>query len=574
MSQTTQLIKEKLGVADVLSSYIKLEKAGKNFKAKCPFHHEKTPSFFVSPERDSYYCFGCGASGDIFTFVEQFEGLDFSGALKVLAERAGVELKNVSYGDAEKNIRLYALLEKAASFYEAQLQSKGEVLEYLAGRGVSEKTVRAFRIGFIEGPEKGSWRAVHDHLLAQKYTVAEIERAGLIKKSAEPKTGSGYYDVFRSRIILPIFDTSGRVIAFAGRSFGEAREDTPKYINSPETPLFKKGSVLYGLDRAKSHIRKYDFSILVEGPFDLIAAHQAGFTNTVAVQGTALTVDHITRLNRLSGNIVIALDSDAAGIASALKSARVALEAGMDVKIAAFPEGKDPADVIQEDVEVWKSSIRGATHIIEFLLEVHERKSAGDARAFKKHVRNDVLPFLSLIGNRIDRNHFIGVIAKRIGADDSVIEQEAGSVAFDETVHSVSSDVVHEKNDITDRKTRLVQHIVTFIRTQKDETEAATAREKLTSILGHDPFTDVGESDRDAFELEKAIGEFGEPSVHLSEMLFSLHEEVLKERYADARAALLQAEQGHDEKIVGDALSRCQEVSRELSLLRAQRTGT
>ncbi len=574
MSQTTQLIKEKLGVADVLSSYIKLEKAGKNFKAKCPFHHEKTPSFFVSPERDSYYCFGCGASGDIFTFVEQFEGLDFSGALKVLAERAGVELKNVSYGDAEKNIRLYALLEKAASFYETQLKSKSDVQKYLARRGVSEKTMRAFRIGFIEGPEKGSWRAVHDYLLAQKYTVQEIERAGLVKKSAEPKTGSGHYDVFRSRIMLPIFDTSGRVIAFAGRTFGDAREDTPKYINSPETPLFKKGSVLYGLDRAKSYIRKYDFSILVEGPFDLIAAHQAGFANTVAVQGTALTADHITRLNRLSGNIVIALDSDPAGIASALKSARVALEAGMDVKIAAFPEGKDPADVIQEDVEVWKSSIRNATHIIEFLLDVCARKNGGDARAFKKHVRNEVLPFLSLIGNRIDRKHFIGVIAKRLGVDDSTVEEEAANVVFDDAVHGIYPDITDEKKDITDRKTRLVQHIVTFIRTQKDEAETDAVREKLTSILGHDPFTITNESERDAFELERAIGEFGEPSVHLSEMLFSLHEEVLKERYADARAALLQAEQEGVEAKISAALSRCQNISRELSLLRAQHIHT
>lgn len=572
MSQTTQLIKEKLGVADVLSSYIKLEKAGKNFKARCPFHHEKTPSFFVSPERDSYYCFGCGASGDIFTFVEQFEGLDFSGALKVLAERAGVELKNVSYGDAEKNVRLYALLEKAASFYETQLKNKNEVQQYLAGRGVSDKTIHAFRIGFIEGPEKGSWRAVHDYLLGQKYTVQEIERAGLIKKSAEPKAGSGYYDVFRSRIILPIFDTSGRVLAFAGRAFGDVRDDTPKYINSPETPLFKKGSVLYGLDRAKSHIRKYDFSILVEGPFDLLAAHQAGFTNTVAVQGTALTVDHITRLNRLSSNIVIALDSDAAGIASALKSARVALEAGMDVKVAAFPEGKDPADVIQEDLEVWKSAIRGATHVIEFLLDVHARKNGGDARAFKKHVRNDVLPFLSLIGNRIDRKHFVGVIAQRLGVDDATVEEEAAHVAFDVTVHGASPDVTDEKKDITDRKTRLVQHIVTFIRAQKDETEAAAAREKLITILGLDPFTDTRESEREVFELEKAIGEFGEPSVHLSEMLFSLHEEVLKERYADARAALLQAEQVGDETRINEALSQCQDVSRELSLLRAQYT--
>lgn len=573
MSQTTQLIKEKLGIADVLSSYIKLEKAGKNFKARCPFHHEKTPSFFVSPDRDAYYCFGCGASGDIFTFVEQFEGLDFSGALKVLAERAGVPISDTAFADKEANTRLYALLEAAALFYEQGIRGQGDVQAYLTKRGISEKTAHAFRLGFVEGPSKGSWRAVHDYLLEKKFTVAEIERAGLIKKSAEPKGGTGFYDVFRSRIILPIFDTSGRVIAFAGRLFGDETSEAPKYINSPETPLFKKGSVLYGLDRAKTSIRKYNFSILVEGPFDLLAAHQAGFTNTVAVQGTALTADHISRVNRLSNNIVIALDADKAGIASALKSARGALEAGMDVKIAALPEGQDPADVIQGDVEVWKQAIRSAAHVIEWMLLLLERDSKGDARTFKKRVRNEVLPFLSLIANKIDRSHFVSLIARRLGVDESVIAEESESVAFTDTVYAPEAPTALERQEIADRKTRLIRQIAACIASRPDSEDTAAARTELQELLGYDALTkDL--DDRDAFELERAIGEYGEPAVHLGEMLYSLKEEVLKERYAQARAKLVSAEQSGDEMGVSEHLALCKRISQELTELRAHRFHT
>jgi DNA primase len=571
MSQDTQRIKERVGIADVISSYVKLEKAGKNFKARCPFHHEKTPSFFVSPERDSYYCFGCGAHGDIFSFVEQFEGLDFPGALKVLAERAGITLTQASPEDKEKYTRLFSLLEAATLFYEKQLVQHTEAKKYLIDRGIQEKTVHTFRLGFVEGPETGGWRALHDHLIAMKFTVQEIERAGLIKKSSEPGKESSLYDVFRSRIMFPLFDTSGRVIAFSGRHFGREGTEAPKYLNSPETVLFKKGAVLYGLDRAKLSIRKYDFSILVEGQFDLISAHQAGFTNTVAVSGTALTVDHIDRLNRLSKNIVIALDSDAAGVASTLKSARVALEAGMDVKVAVFPEGKDPADVIKENVDIWKTAIRSATHVIEFLLKRLASVYGQDARAFKKHVRNEVVPFLSLLGDKIDRKHFVGLIAEKIGVDEQVIEEEAATVAFSDSRYDAPL-VAGSKEEITDRKSRLIRQIVAYITSRNDSEDAIASREKVVAILGYNPFSDATASERDVFALEEAIGEFGEPMIHINEMLFSLHEEVLKEQYADARAQLMAAEQIHDEKKVTESLMQCQKISRELSTLRTQRS--
>ncbi len=568
MSHTTDRIKERLPIADVLSSYIKLERAGKNFKARCPFHNEKTASFFISPEREGYYCFGCGAKGDIFTFVEQFEGLDFPGALKVLAERAGVPLEDMRHTDTEVYARLYTLLEMAAQFFEKQMEGRLDVHQYLAGRGIQEKTAHLFRLGFIDAPEKAGWRALHDYLIGKKFTVQEIERAGLIKKTADPSKGVGYYDAFRSRIIIPILDTSGRVIAFAGRSFGAVTNDAPKYINSPETPLFKKGTVLLGLDKAKIGIRKYDFSILVEGPMDLLAVHQAGFTNAVAVQGTALTADHITRLNRLSHNIVIALDADDAGIASALKSARIALASGMDVKIATLPAGKDPADVLQEDAEVWKRAVREAQHVVEWVLALCKQRY-DDPRVFKKHVRSDVLPFLSLIENKIDRQHFISLIARSVGVDETVIAEEAVQVAFTET--PIEAPSTEEQKEIVDRTTRLIRQIVACIQSQPDTQEARDAQQTVTTLLGYDPTQNEAVSERDVFTFEQALGEYGESAVHLQDMVHSLHEAVLKERYADARTQLVQAEEAHDEQKVAEFLALCKTISHELTALRTQR---
>src|SRR3989344_4284161 len=252
MDSPAQQIKERLPIEEIISSYLKLIPAGRNFKAKCPFHNEKTPSFFVSPERNSYYCFGCGAKGDIFTFVEEFEGLDFRGALKLLAERAGVTLAPYNQKTADEKERLYQAVAEAEKYFEQNLNP--DVLKYLVSRGLEEKTNRDFRICFA----LDCWRELYQQLKS-KFTDRELELSGLIKK-IEGKTG--YYDRFRKRIIFPITDSSGRIIAFSGRIFGEGE---PKYLNSPDTPIFSKQLVLYGLDRAKESIRKNNFSIFGEG---------------------------------------------------------------------------------------------------------------------------------------------------------------------------------------------------------------------------------------------------------------------------------------------------------------------
>jgi len=290
-SSPTDQIKERLGIVDVVGAYLTLEKAGNNLKAKCPFHNEKTPSFFVSPSRNTFYCFGCGEKGDIFTFVERFEGLDFRGALKVLSEKAGVPITFESQTVRDERTRIYDVMKEAVSYFELTLKNEGKVKNYLSERGLTTGTVQRFQLGYA----KSEWNALSDQLIKKGYSEKEIEKAGLIKlsDSERPRDKNTYkeryYDRFRGRIMFPIADASGRVIAFSGRLFPE-EDGNAKYINSPETVLFNKSKVLYGYDKAKHTIRKANFSIVVEGQMDLLMSHQSGFPNTVALSGTALTL--------------------------------------------------------------------------------------------------------------------------------------------------------------------------------------------------------------------------------------------------------------------------------------------
>src|SRR3989344_6165023 len=319
-------IKESLSISDVISSYIKIDQVGSNFKAKCPFHNEKTPSFFISPARGTYYCFGCGAKGDMINFVQEFEGLDFIGALKILASRAGVDISYESKDIKDERERLYRIMEDAVLFFEKNLTLYPEARNYLENRGLKNETINDFRIGYA----RNEWRLLSDFLRQKGYTEVEIEKAGLGKKSEKVNTKgqSIFYDRFRSRIMFPIFDSSGRTIALSGRIFPEVStkddENAPaKYLNSPDTVLFNKSNVLYGIDKAKGEIRRLDYTIMVEGQMDLILSHQIGCKNTVALSGTGFSenlsskeniVNNFGIIKRLSNNIMFAFDSDKAGI--------------------------------------------------------------------------------------------------------------------------------------------------------------------------------------------------------------------------------------------------------------------
>ena len=434
MNSPVDKIKERLSIEEVVSSYIKLEKAGANLKARCPFHNEKTPSFFVSPNRESYYCFGCGASGDIFTFVEEFEGLDFKGALKLLSERAGISLEVYSRETKEtKNDkeRIYRIMEEATEFFEGNLGENEQAQEYLKSRGLEDKTIKDFRIGYAIL----DWRKLYEYLRSKNFTDNEIEKAGLAKK-----TEKGMYDRFRGRIMFPISDTSGRVIAFSGRLFVDD-DKSAKYLNSPDTPIFSKSMVLYGLDKGKASIRKNNFSILVEGQMDLVLSHQAGYKNTVATSGTALsdstvskenTISNLGLIRRLSPNIVLAFDGDRAGFNASLRAGRIALFLDMDVKVAKMPKGVDPADLISRDAlgpDAWRLAIKNSRHIIEFLLEKVLEDSGGDMRKAGRDIKDILLPYVNALPSSIEKMHFLKKISDETGITQNALQDDLKKIA-------------------------------------------------------------------------------------------------------------------------------------------------
>lgn len=429
MSSAVEEIKSRLSITDVIGSYIKLEKAGTSYKGLCPFHHEKTPSFNVSPSRQAYYCFGCNRGGDIFTFVEEIEGIDFMGALKNLAERAGVTLDTSEFAKGKKDVRdrLYALMEEAALFYERNLGEHEGPLNYLRERGLTDETIAQFGIGYVPPPEVAGWRAVHSYLRDRGYSDSEIEQVGLIKK-ADPKPGSRsneirLYDRFRGRIMFPIRDQNGRVVAFTARIYGKSDKEEAKYINSPETELYDKSTILFGYDMAKTAIRKQNFTVIVEGQMDCIMAHQGGTPNTVAVSGTALTERHLGLLKRLSENVVFAFDADDAGLNATARAFQLALGLGMGVRVANIPDAKDPADLILRDPKEWEEALAQSTHIIDFLLVVLREKYA-DAREYRDAVEARVVPMVLHIPSKIEQAHFIIEIARRLQVPEEAVWEE------------------------------------------------------------------------------------------------------------------------------------------------------
>lgn len=426
MSSNTEQIKEKLSIVDVISSYIKVEKAGINFKARCPFHNEKTPSFFISPTRQSFYCFGCGEKGDIFSFVEKFEGLDFRGALQTLADRAGVKLEKfgsqeVYNKNEQEKERLFAIMEEATKFFEVGLKKSESSIKYLQKRGLTEESIQKWRLGFAED----RWRDLHDHLLAKGFSKEEMLSAGLLKKlEGEEK----FYDTFRHRIMFPICDAAGRVIAFSGRSLKDPstssgqENKTPKYLNSPETKLFYKSEVLYGFNIAKNYIRKMDYAVLVEGQLDLIMSHQAKVLNTVASSGTALTELHLKKIQKLTNRIIIGYDADSAGEKAATRASEIALPLGMEVKIASLPKDEDPASVIKQDTEKWKEALKNSEHFTDYILNKAVKENEG--RNLTREILKNILPIVPLIQSEIEKTQFVKKIASKIKVREDDIWQD------------------------------------------------------------------------------------------------------------------------------------------------------
>jgi len=347
-------IKQRVDIVDVISESVSLQKSGRNYRALCPFHAEKAPSFFVFPDRGTWHCFGgCATGGDVFAFVMKKENLDFSGALRVLAERAGISLgrKSGAAEETEKD-RLRQANQAAALFFQHALlntQAGAAALNYLTLRGIDRETAEAFHLGYA--PD--SWDALREHLRGRGFSEDELLKAGLLVEGEK-----GAYDRFRQRATIPIRDERGRAVGFGSRSLPtesvDAEPEGPKYLNTPQTPIFDKGAILFGLDRAAEHIRRSDLAVIVEGYMDVIAAHQHGNLNVVASMGTALTERQLVLLRRLTENIVLAFDPDTAGQAASERGDLVAQRMGAQIRVMKLPKGRDPDEIIRADPDAWR----------------------------------------------------------------------------------------------------------------------------------------------------------------------------------------------------------------------------
>jgi len=546
-------IKERLSIEEVVSSYIQVEKAGKNLKARCPFHNEKTPSFYISPDRGSYYCFGCGAKGDIFTFVEQFEGLDFYGALKQLAGKAGVVLSGKT--DKPQNQNLYDILESTKNFYQEKLLNNKQALEYLQKRGLELKTIKEWQIGFASD----SWDDLIFQLKQKGFKESDIEKSGLIKQR---ENKSGYYNRFRNRIMFPIFDSAGRVVAFTGRLFLEESKEA-KYVNSPETELFSKSRILYGFNFAKSNIRKNNFSILVEGQFDIIMAHQTGYRNTVASSGTALTEDQLKMINKISNRLIIAFDSDNAGIKASERAWQMALELGMDIKIAQIEKGLDPADLIKKSKKDWIEVIKKSVPIIDYLIS--KKIEEKDQRKLIKDIVKDVVPYISRLQSEIEKGFYVKKLSEICKVSEENIWKEV--YKKDSSIELKENSVLEIEKASEDLAEKQIVGLYFWLKNREKEELINLFKEKMLEFLTQKQFEDLESKnsqykDQLIFYIDSQKIDEQNLKKEINESVFNYKIKFLKNKRTLLKISLAEAENKNDEAEIKKIMEEISNLSK------------
>ena len=410
-------IKSKINIVDLISEYIPLKKTGRNFKALCPFHTEKTPSFIVSPERQIWHCFGCGQGGDIFSFVMQTEGIEFGDALRILAKKAGVEIKSQVPGVSQKKDRIYRMNKIAGALYEKILletKTGQPVLDYLEKRQIKKETIEDFLIGFTPGENS----TLVDFLSKKGFDQNEVLQAGLaIKRNGQT------IDLFRNRLIFPFRNLHGDVVGFTGRIL--KTDVMPKYLNTAQTLIFDKSRILYDLSLAKEDIRKKDLAILVEGQMDVLSSYQLGVKNVICSSGTALTNYQIDLIRRFTNNIALAFDKDEAGLKAIKRNIDFLIEKEVDVQVILVPCGKDPDECIKKDPKSWQNAVKNPIPIMEFyfqnILEKIGRKPKNFNNSDKKKISKELLPEIKKIPDKIEQAFFIQKLAELLELDDQII---------------------------------------------------------------------------------------------------------------------------------------------------------
>ena len=437
-------VRERLDIVDVISGYVPLKKAGKNYKGLCPFHTEKTPSFVVFPETQTWHCFGCDASGSVFDFVMRYENMEFGETLRLLAERAGVRLQprtKEAQAAAQLEDRLHGINAAAAAYYHELLLKAEEAAHarrYLGERGISEATADAFQLGYA----REDWQALGNHLTAKGHPWMDLLEAGLVLE----RQGGGYYDRFRGRVMFPICDVRGNVVGFGAR----ALDDTPpKYLNSPQTPVFDKSGVLYGIHRAKAAIREQGHAVIVEGYMDVLMAHQQERCNVLASLGTAVTEKQIQSVKKLTKKLVLAMDADKAGDQATLRGLQVAKETfdrravpvptwrgliryedqlDAEISVVTLPAGVDPDEVIRADVSQWDALIARAQPVVDYYLQAVISDDDLQSPKDKTRAAHQVLPVIMEIRSSVERAHYMQRLARLLRVDERILQREAQSL--------------------------------------------------------------------------------------------------------------------------------------------------
>jgi len=554
------IIKEKLDVVEFLKGYIQLNPAGKNFKALCPFHREKTPSFMVSPERQGWHCFGCNIGGDIFGFVMRYENVEFGEALKILAEKAGVELKRVSPAEYKHLGLLYDINEKAKEFYKRELETSQIAREYISKRGLTKETVDEFEIGFAP---TGS-EALILNLLKSGFHADDILRAGL---SFRTERGLSF-DRFRGRVMFPIHNHFGKTVGFTGRILPQFDDGkSGKYVNSPETPIFAKSKLLYGFWKSKNFIRDAKNAFLVEGQMDFLLSWQAGAKNAVASSGTALTGDHLHVLRRLTDQIVISFDNDDAGREAGERAIDLAEAADFGIKVAVFHDYKDPADAVLSDKEYFFKTIENAKPAMEFYFEkylpeggstklttgrlnVSDRDNFRNLKAVLEKLRNIASPVL--------KSFWLKELSKKTGVSELTLSEEMERAAPKKTfgAEAPSEQAVESKK--FSRREMLAQRCLAWV-LQKGDFDGAEKffphlpwnYREIFSVLksgerrSSDPVIDELLNIIIFQQREAGTEEF-------EELKLELYKEYLKERRRELTSIIAQAQQSNNQKLLDE----------------------
>ncbi len=517
MLDIASVVKEKIDVVDFLGKYIKLTPAGKNFRAVCPFHKEKTPSLMISPDKQIWHCFGCGSGGDVIKFLMLYENLEFFDALKILAEKAGMNMDILGGRDFKTYDVIYKVMEAAKEFYRTNLYKSDEVKNYLKDRGLKGETVKEFELGVaLDEPD-----AISRHLLKKGFSITDIEKAGLVFKTER----GTYWDRFRGRLMFPLYNHVGKVVAFTGRLLpGRDDSKTGKYVNSPETPIFQKSKILYGFHKTKNDIREARSAILVEGQMDFLMMWQDGVRNVVATSGTALTPEHLKTLKKLTDDLVLSFDSDAAGQAAAERSIDLAHSLDFSVKLLIINDLKlkDPADVVKEKPGEIAELLKNAKLAMEYYFYKYPLGKKGEKidERIEKQNKKILLSKIKFILSPTEQSLWIKKISElnnNSRYNESVLLAEMEDIKENQTLNTAKEDPLEEPETEFSRQDLICQRLVGLAMNDKD------VKEKLGGDLEYFP-----EFYRDLYNGKKLEGSL-EKVAELINLRFSFENANLKE---------------------------------------------